>query len=40
MAPVARIVVWAVADDGQLVAHALAVPVNPIGRHEVGVLIG
>ncbi|XP_047740620.1 CD109 antigen [Hyalella azteca] len=37
MAPVARVTVWAVADDGQLVTHAIAIPVNPLGRHEVGI---
>lgn len=35
MAPVAHILVWAVTQDGQVVAHAIAVPVNPLGRHEV-----
>ncbi|XP_050702984.1 LOW QUALITY PROTEIN: CD109 antigen-like [Eriocheir sinensis] len=37
MAPVARILVWTVTQDGQMVSHALAVPVNPLGRHEVGI---
>ncbi|XP_045132663.1 CD109 antigen-like [Portunus trituberculatus] len=37
MAPAARIVVWTVTQDGQLVSHAIAVPVNPLGRHEVGI---
>ncbi|XP_069981512.1 CD109 antigen [Penaeus vannamei] len=37
MAPVAHILVWAVTQDGQVVAHAIAVPVNPLGRHEVGI---
>lgn len=35
MAPVARILVWTVTQDGQIVSHALAVPINPLGRHEV-----
>lgn len=37
MAPVAHIVVWVATYDGQIVAHALAVPVSPLGRHEVGI---
>lgn len=37
MAPAARILVWTVTQDGQLVSHAVAVPVNPLGRHEVGI---
>ncbi|XP_069194402.1 CD109 antigen isoform X2 [Procambarus clarkii] len=37
MAPAAHIVVWVVTQDGQLVSHALVVPVNPLGRHEVGI---
>lgn len=35
MAPAAHIVVWVVTQDGQLVSHAIAIPVNPLGRHEV-----
>ena len=35
MAPAVRILVWTVTQDGQIVSHALAVPVNPLGRHEV-----
>lgn len=35
MTPAARILVWTVTQDGQVVSHALAVPVNPLGRHEV-----
>ncbi|XP_068231654.1 CD109 antigen-like [Palaemon carinicauda] len=37
MAPAAYIVAWVVAQDGQLVAHGVAVPVNPLGRHQVGI---
>nr|XP_045602144.1 CD109 antigen-like [Procambarus clarkii] len=37
MAPAAHIVVWVVTQDGQLVSHALVVPVNPLGRHKVGI---
>ncbi|KAK4320554.1 hypothetical protein Pmani_008591 [Petrolisthes manimaculis] len=37
MAPAADIVVWVVTQDGQVVSHALAVPVNPLGRHEVSI---
>ncbi|CAL4077776.1 unnamed protein product, partial [Meganyctiphanes norvegica] len=37
MAPAANILVWAIAPDGELVSTALAIPVNPLGRHKVGI---
>ncbi|KAK8743670.1 hypothetical protein OTU49_001200, partial [Cherax quadricarinatus] len=37
MTPAVHIVVWVVAKDGQLVSHALVVPVNPLGRHKVDI---
>ncbi|KAF2360648.1 Alpha-macroglobulin receptor-binding [Trinorchestia longiramus] len=37
MAPIARVLVWAVTVEGQLVSHAIAIPVNPLGGHEVGI---
>ncbi|KAK8743475.1 hypothetical protein OTU49_001098 [Cherax quadricarinatus] len=37
MTPAVNIVVWVVTQDGQLVSHALVVPVNPLGRHKVGI---
>ncbi|KAG7158739.1 C-type lectin-like 8, partial [Homarus americanus] len=37
MSPAANILVWVVTQDGQLVSHALLVPVDPLGRHKVGI---
>ncbi|XP_076035144.1 CD109 antigen-like [Oratosquilla oratoria] len=37
MAPVVHVLVFVVAQDGQVVSDALAIPVNPLGQHEVGI---
>ena len=35
MAPVTKILVWVIAQDGQLISHSVSIPVNPLGKHEV-----
>ena len=35
MAPVARILVWAISEDGHVVSHGVAMPIDPLSRHKV-----